>query len=54
MLLPLSGAALTDGAAVSTDRITLVLNSSNLSSDPLNSAFPLTSVRNEEIKTEER
>lgn len=50
MLLSLSGAALSDGCS-SIDRITLVLNSSHLSSDPLNSAFLLTSMRDREMKT---
>lgn len=52
MLLSLSGAVLSDSAAVPIDRITLVLNSSHLGSDPLNSASLLTSVRDREMKKE--
>lgn len=51
MLLSLSGASLSDSAAVSIHGMTLLLNSSHLSSDPLNSALVLTSVRDREMKT---
>lgn len=48
-----SEAALSDGRHGDMDRITLLLNGGNLSSDPLNSSFLFISLVNEGMKMEE-
>lgn len=53
MLLSSSEAAVNDGGRGDMDRITLPLNSDNLSSDPLNSSFLFISLVNEGMKMEE-
>lgn len=47
-----SEAALSDGGHGDMDRITLLLNGGNLSSDPLNSSFLFISLVNEGMKME--